>query len=797
MKRNTKINPEVKTFKIGVGDLLDMLFHPKDLGVAVTSSTRGQEGSMGHRLIRDRRPSEYQAEIAIDCAYDSEGYRLEVRGRIDGLLESPNENTVEIEEIKTTYADPASLYPGQYPAHEAQLKLYIYFMQIKKRYTQVTGKLTYVNLNNLSERSFHLDIPFEEGETFFRSLAEAYLGAIREREEWRVIRDASLERLDFPFPERRLGQDELMDTVNLALEQELDLFLEAATGIGKTVGVLYPVLKHLAHSDRFSQIFFLTAKTEGKQILRKTLQIAKEKGLRLRTVFIEAKERVCLYPGTDCKPEACPCAADYYTRVEEVIPELLKDELITPEAVLECAKRNQLCPFELSLDLSLRTDLIVGDYNYLFDPGVYLKRFFLSGRKDFLFLIDEAHNLVQRGRDMYSAVLEQKVLNEIRLGVQGYDAMLVRECDAVEEFFAAWQRELAEEGKPGLQLSRLPEMLEPVLERFSAVLERFLARFPAGGTFYRKAREFYFELGHFIRVIGYTKKDYAIYIKKDGEDLVLRLFCLNPGPLLRKRLDNGRSAIFFSATLSPYDYFRELLGGGPNALHLQLPSPFPQETRLYMHVSGVDTRYKAREASAFALAEIAYDMVTTRTGNYLMFFPSYAYLNAVRPLINERLNGDADLHIQVPSMKDEQKRQFLRRVTRVGSGRSNLGLAVLGGIFGEGVDMPGEQLVGVCVVGLGLPMVNEEQELIRAYFEERNGQGFLFAYYIPGLIRVVQSAGRVFRTPEDMGVVLLVDERFTDDRIQEMLPPDWFRSGRAFSRSDYREALETFWAEME
>lgn len=794
MKRNVQVNSSKKEVKIGVKDLLEMLYHPKDLGVMPVSLTRAQEGGMGHRLIRDRRPPHYQTEVPVEFTYDADNYQLVVRGRVDGMIDD-GEGGLEIEEIKTTYMDVDRLQPDQYPIHGAQLRLYIYFLQMQAEGRAVRGRLTYVNLNDLTERSFPVEVSSRDGEAFFRQLADAFLNALRERDRWRTVRNESLRKLTFPFPERRPGQDELMETVHLALEQELDLFLEAATGIGKTVGVLYPSLKRMAETDRFNQIFFLTAKTEGKQILRKTLQIAKENGLKLRTIFIEAKERVCLHPGADCKPAACPCAVDYYTRVKEVIPELLREELILPEKVLACARQNQLCPFELSLDLSLQTDLIVGDYNYLFDPGVYLKRFFLSGRKDYLFLIDEAHNLVQRGREMYSAILDQKILKEIARGVGDTAPAVVQACDGVQEFFETWRREMAAEEKAGLRLGRLPEMLEPALERLSAVLDRFLARFPAGGTFYRKVREFYFELGHFLRIIGYIGKDYTIYVKKNENDLVLRLFCINPGPMLRKRLDGGRSAVFFSATLSPQDYFRELLGGKPDALSLQLASPFPQETRLYMHIPGVDTRYKARENSAFALAEIAYDMVTTHTGNYFMFFPSYAYLNALRPLIVERLNGVADIHVQYPSMTEEQKRRFLQRVTSTGSGRSNLGLAVLGGIFGEGVDLPGEQLVGVCNVGLGLPMINEEQELIREYFEEKNGKGYLYAYYIPGLIRVIQSAGRVFRTPEDKGVVLLVDERFADERIQEMLPPDWFQAGRAFSQANYREALVDFWGD--
>jgi DNA excision repair protein ERCC-2 len=661
----------------------------------------------------------------------------------------------------------------------------------------VAGRLTYINLNDLAERTFALSITRAEGEAFFNGLADAYLANVRADDDWRRVRDASLASWAFPFAERRAGQDELMEMVEMAAAQGRDLFVEAATGIGKTVAVLYPALKGLCGGDNgYTQVFFLTAKTVGKEILQKTMALAREGGLRLRTVFIEAKERVCLHPGTECAPESCPCARDYYARAVAVVRELLDRDLTTPRMVREAARRAVLCPFELSLDIALHADLIVGDYNYVFDPGVYLRRFFLgTGRKDYLFLVDEAHNLVQRGRDMYSAALSQADLAWLAEATGGLDADLARACAAVDAFLAAWLDEMRLENRQGLLISRLPEMLPPAIERLAAVIERFLGR-SRTDPLRKRIRECYFDLAHFTRIAELANRDYAIYVKLDEGRAVLRLFCLNPGSLLRKRLDASRCAIFFSATLSPSLYFRDLLGGGLDALRVDLPSPFPRENRLYLHVPGIDTRYRAREESAMALARVAARMAAARVGNYLMFFPSYAYLRAVQPYIHELLRDKASVYSQTPSMREEEKREFLAKVTHTGSGRSNLGLAVLGGLFGEGIDLPGEKLIGVCIAGPGLPAVNEEQELIQRYFQERNEQGFLYAYLIPGLIRVIQSAGRVFRSAEDRGVVVLVDDRFLVEQYQELLPPDWYISERSFSREDYRRALKEFWGEV-
>lgn len=807
-----------KEIVIGVRELLEMIYNPKDLGAAFTTATRGQEGSEGHRLIISERPAGYQSEVPIEFQYSTADYLLTVRGRIDGLLVTDDQLLVE--EVKTTYIPVEKLQAGGYPVHEAQLKLYLYFVMAQNPETVVVGRLTYLNLDNLSERSFPIHLSPSEAAVFFRDLAETYLSHCRNCEDWRRIRNESLNRLWFPFRERRTGQDELMDMVTLALEQERDLFAEAATGIGKTIAVLYPALKQLGAGNRFSQIFFLTAKTAGKEILRKTVQTLQKQGLRLRTVFIEAKERVCFTPGAHCRPQNCPYAQDYYAKVDPIIPGLLEQELIPPELVLDAARKGRVCPFELSLDLALQADLIVCDYNYVFDPGVYLRRFFLNtGRRDFVFLIDEAHNLVTRGREMYSAGLSQKDLLRLRNELRAYEGKLAPVCDQVLSFFDNWRLELAESRRPGELLSHLPEMLEPALERLVAVLELILKERPAL-PLRDRVQEFYFNLTAFTRIVSLVNEDYAIYVKQetaaaaglngtegspkepgrddsdpDAATVLLRLFCINPGPLLRKRLDQGRAAVFFSATLSPFDYFQELLGGGPDALTIRLNSPFPQETRLYLHVPGIDTRFRARNQSTAKLARLITEFVTIHTGNYLVFFPSYSYLQAVAQLLKPILTGKAVLTSQFPGMTDSQKQEFLRRVTATGTGRSNVGLAVLGGLFGEGVDLPGEELVGVLIVGPGLPVVSEEQELIRMYFEERSNEGFLYAYLIPGLIRVIQSAGRVFRTPEDKGVVVLVDDRFQDPHYQELLPSDWFMAGRAFTNPDYLEALRSFWKE--
>jgi DNA excision repair protein ERCC-2 len=775
--------------KVSVRELLSLEFPPRDLGGADVAG-RLQEGVAGHQLIRARRDGDYRTEVSLKFDFQWEDYRLTVRGRVDGMVETAD--AIAVEEIKTTYAPLAALELTSYQAHEAQLRLYLYFLMTMNPEKRVFGRLTYLNLDNLEEKTFQVALGQMEGREFFERLAVAYLSVRREQDRWIETRDESLAKWKFPFREVRRGQDELMDSVNQALDGERDLFAEAATGIGKTVAILYPALKRLAGNERIRQVFFLTAKTVGKEIIKTTLTQAAEAGLRLRTVFIEAKERVCMTGTGRCEADYCPYACDYYRKIKPLLPQLLARELVTPEMVAGYAETYQVCPFELSLDLALYADLIVGDYNYLFDPGVNLRRFFVYGGRDYLFLIDEAHNLVARGREMYSANLAESDLERIARLLPGNERGAQTALHAVAAYFEAWREEMVEEQSQGIRLNQLPELLGPELQRLITLIEDYLGR-NRNAPKREELLQVFFKLSGFTRIVGLLTRDYAIYVKAEESRLSLNLFCLHPGPLLRRCLDHGRMGIFFSATLSPRRYFHELLGGKADALFVQLTSPFPRENRLYLHIPGVDTRYQARSRSALKLAQCIAGMVKAQSGNYLVFFPSYAYLQIVMPLIKPLVGGQVGVFAQTPGMSDAEKAFFLQHFNPGNAGGSRLGLAVLGGMFGEGVDLPGEALIGVMIVGPGLPGINEEQEFIRAYFDERDNQGFFYAYLVPGLIRVIQSAGRVFRRPEDKGVVILVDDRFADERYQELLPSDWFMPGREFSNLEYLEVLGNFW----
>jgi len=778
--------------EIGVLEFLEQTLKLGGLGAGGVSRGRVGAGVAAHNEVALRRPAGYRREVGIAHTFQWGDYRLIVRGRIDGMLEDGDDLLVE--EVKTTYLPLATIRPEQHPHHLAQLRLYHHFMCARHPATPVGAALTYVCVPTGVERTFPQAWSPEESRRFFEALALTLLRAEAEARSWRKLRDDSLQALRFPFPELREGQAELMAAVSTAINGHHDLLVEAATGIGKTLGALFPSILGLAEDCGYARLCYLTAKTSGAEVVRDALGLLRAQGLHLRALYLTAKERICPYPANsrpECDALECPCAVEFFPRAATLLPELLQEEEWTPEFVAEAAKRAELCPFELSLELSLHADLIVGDYNYVFDPNVYLRRFFWPGRPaDSLFIVDEAHNLVTRAREMYSATLEE---TEVKALLDLLPDPTLRACaEPLLVHFASWRDDLSFESAKAIRLPELPAELPPELDGFLNALGELLPMLPRGAT-RSSALERYFELLHCSRIAAGLSADDAVYVMKAGKSAArLRLFCPHPGQQLRRRFNHSTAAVFLSATLSPPEYFRELLGAREGADHLALPSPFPPEHRLYLHVPGVSTRYAKREETKPTVAKVVLDAARAHPGNYLAFFPSYAYLGAVWAEIMVEAPRDLFVHAQKPNMRRDEQVAFLQEVCAL-DGNAHLGLAVMGGLFGEAVDLPGERLVGVIIAGPALPAINPEQELIREYFDERDGEGYYHAYIVPGIIRVVQAAGRVFRTPDDRGVVVLLDDRFLEEPYRSLLPEDWGADEAEFSTEAYRKRLAEFW----
>ena len=783
--------------ELGVREFLDLTLKSGGLSADFMPRARAAAGIAAHGNVTANRPPAYQREVPCRISYDWKGYRLIVNGRIDGILAGDTHTSVE--EIKSTYQPLSSLDAHRHPFYLAQLRLYHHYICQSRPGVSVVPQLTFVHPITHVERTFTLEWSAQSSAEFFHGLAQAFLEKELAKRRWHRTRDASIRELNFPFASPRQGQVALIGTVEQALHAHIDALVEAATGIGKTMGVLYPAIQHLGRRNGCARLFYLTAKSAGAEAARNAISALRAQGLRIRVLYLQAKDRCCPFP-TDTRPECdehyCPYADDFYTRVASLLPELLAEEELTAELIASAAHAHQLCPFELALELALEADIVVCDYNYAFDPAVYLRRFFSPNMPNAqLFLVDEAHNLVPRSREMYSAWLDEAIICRL-MEEYGREREALHYClQQVLNLFAGWRMTAELESLNGVHLDALPPALPSLLDGALEIMGDMLVNLPRGPR-RQTLLDAYFALNRFARTAETMTQDYAVYVVADERLLRLRLLCLHPGPLLRQRLERSQSTIFFSATLSPSRYFRELLGAREGCLRLDLPCPFPREHRLYLHIPELSTRYVAREQTRPTVAQAIADVVRARRGNYLAFFPSYAYQGMVWAELQLLKPEGMRIFAQKPSMTLDQQGEFLLQVTTVEENRSHLGLAVMGGLFGEAVDMPGEQLIGAIIVGPGLPAVSMETELIREYFDvERHGEGFYYAFTVPGMIRVVQAAGRVFRAPQDRGVVVLMDDRFLQEPYRELLPPDWRADDPDFSQHHFRETLAVFWAE--
>lgn len=760
---------------VGVRDLLALKYGPRNLSRSFIHPAILQQGIQGHKSVAENRPPEYQREVPVESSWREGDWRLRVRGRIDGLLD--REDYILVEEIKTTAVDPQKLPPEHREFYLAQLTLYVYFVAQDNPDRQVTGRLCWLHLGPNKESFVDLSPrQLSAGEELFRELAKEFIRREKSRRKTINSRNRSLARIAFPYPDYRPGQEELMGAAAGALALGKDLLAEAATGIGKTAALLLPAITWLRSAPPQAKLFFLTAKTTGRDIVLDTLSQWRE--LELVTVCLEAKERWCSRPDGDC--DNCPLAVDFYRKAAKIMAKLLSSRLITPPLIQQWAEAEGICPFELGLEASTQADLVIADYNYVFDPMVQLQRFFGRRKIPAALLIDEAHNLVARGREMFSADLNKREILRLSRELKLAEPELAAELQRLNSVFGQWAKELKAQGAKRLLLDELPSAFISQLSNLGEGLALATVDEPDFVDFARR-------LARFNRVLTLLGSNHAIYLESEGGNTILHLFCINPGPLLQKQRGKA-TAVFFSATLSPAAYYRELLGCRENHLHLELPSPFPKENRLFVHIPGIRTTYTARTRYYKTIADNIAQIIELQPGNYIAYFPSYSFLAEVAAYFQAQLPAGYHFHSQRSGMSMESRRELLQAFAGT---EANVCLAVMGGLFGEGIDLPGEKLIGTIIVGPGLPTVSPRQELIRNYFEREGGEGFLYAYLVPGMLRVIQSAGRVFRSPEDRGVVVLMDDRFRQDGYRQLLPPHW--EGEGLFAAGWRKRIGEFW----
>ncbi|MCD4827820.1 MAG: DEAD/DEAH box helicase [Candidatus Cloacimonetes bacterium] len=770
---------------LAVRQLIEFVLRRGDL-VATTFSapSRAVAGTRGHQKVQKARPAHYEAEVAFawDCEADSLSFQL--RGRMDGVFRLPDGPIID--EIKTTTL-PVTAIADDNELHWAQAKVYAHVLAASEGHERVGVQLTYLSLDSSEAREYRRDYTAAELAEFFARLLADYASWAKRLANWRTRRDQAIKAAPFPFEEYRGGQRDLAVRAWKAFERGERLFALAPTGIGKTAAVLYPALKALAHGHA-EKAFYFTAKTTGRAMAEQTLAKMRTRGMACRALTITAKEKICLSPGSECNGDSCAYAAGYFDKLRGALEASLAHEAIDRAAVEELAREHQVCPFEFSLEMSLYADCIICDYNYAFDPRVYLRRFFLESNEPWLFLVDEAHNLVDRGREMFSAMLSKRRVLDVRRPLRQPLPAVYKSLGKVNTELLAWRKLCDEDGSGAVVQAELPEALCKALRGFTRSAEQWLAH-NRPASFRADLLEMYFESLHVLRIAEMYGDDYVTYAQRQGRDLVLKLFCQDPARLLDAAFERSAAAVVFSATLHPLSFYRELLGGRPDDPQFELGSPFPEEHFGLLVHGGVPTTWRRRGESYDEVARVIEAAVQAAAGNTFVYFPSYRYLESVAPLVQL---PQTTLLVQSRGMSEPERDTYLAAFESPGE-TPVVGMGVMGGVFAEGIDLAGDRLVCAVVVGVGLPQVCLERELLRKFYDERENRGFAYAYMLPGFNRVMQAAGRVIRTGSDCGAVALVDERFARRDYRNIFPPHWRHVRYERNTPGVKRALHRFW----
>ena len=782
---------EMPVIRISVRNLVEFILREGDIDNrtgGILDAEAMQMGGKIHRKIQRSMGAGYHAEVSMKKEIPCDGFCLKVEGRADGILEEAD--VVTIDEIKGVLCELDEI-KEPVGVHLAQAKCYAWMYAEQRDLSFIGVQMTYCQMDTEEIKRFCYTYDCKELKLWFDELIMKYEKWAKFQVEWRRKRNASAKGVQFPFSYRK-GQKELAASVYRTILRKKKLFIQAPTGVGKTLSAVFPAVKAVGE-ELGEKIFYLTAKTITRTVAEQAFQILKEQGLKMKVITLTAKEKICFCDETECNPEYCPYAKGHFDRVNDAVYELLTstDEM-SRAALEEQAKKHCACPFEMGLDVSTWADAVICDYNYVFDPNAHLKRFFSEGVSgEYIFLIDEAHNLVERGRQMYSAEIYKEDFLNVKKLVKTLDYKLAKRLDECNKLLLAMKKE-CEDYRVVSSASHIYLKLMNLMPRIETFLENCQDRNVADVV-----RDFYFSIRSFISIYEALDENYVIYsqMQKD-QRFMLKLFCVNPAANLQKYLDMGNSTIFFSATLLPIQYYKKLLSTDKDNYAVYAESTFDQSRRLILNGTDVSTRYKKRTEDMYKrYAEYIWRTVRAKQGNYMAFCPSYQFMEAVYDAFEkmrcEMGDGQTECILQSHYMNEEAREIFLETFEEVREG-SLVGFCVMGGIFSEGIDLAEEKLIGAFIIGTGLPQVCSERAILKDYFDKDGGQGFDYAYLYPGMNKVLQAAGRVIRTEEDRGVILLLDERFRERRCREIFPREWEDCG-ACVLEDVEEKVKAFW----
>ena len=784
------MDENLPVIRISVRNLVEFILREGDIDNRTGGGQDPENMQMGsriHRKIQRQMGSDYQAEVPLKTEIVCDGFTLKIEGRADGLIHTKEQ--VMVDEIKGVLRE---LDRVQEPAgiHLAQAKCYASMVAEQEGVDEIGVQMTYCQMETEEVKRFQYSYQSNELKVWFDEVIRQYEKWAKFQIEWRKARNASIKGIEFPFPYRK-GQRELAVSVYRTILRKKKLFIQAPTGVGKTISTVFPAVKAVGE-ELGEKIFYLTAKTITRTVAEQAFETLREQNLKFKVITLTAKEKICFCEETSCNPDDCPYAKGHFDRVNDAVYELLMQEDVMSREVLEAqARKHKVCPFEMALDVSTWVDGVICDYNYVFDPDARLRRFFAEGGAGgYLFLIDEAHNLVERGRQMYSAELCKEDFLAVKKLVKGEAPRFAKRLEACNKILLAMKKE-CENYKVLDNISHFGIQLMNVLSETDRYLEECVDK-----EVRETVLDFYFQVRSFLNIYDGLDENYVIYTEyQENGRFVLKLFCVNPAANLQKCLDKGNSAVFFSATLLPIQYYKRLLSTEKDNYAVYIDSSFDTKKRLLMNGVDVSTRYAMRSREMYQrYATYIFRVVKAKMGNYLIFFPSYRFMEDVYQEFTQLLASDEEemeLVIQQKHMDEEERENFLRAF-EMGREKSLIGFGVLGGIFSEGIDLTNEKLIGTLIIGTGLPQVCNEREILKSYFDQKGLYGFDYAYRYPGMNKVLQAAGRVIRTEDDRGVILLLDERFQREKGKEIFPKEWADCERC--RLDIvEEKIRLFW----
>jgi DNA excision repair protein ERCC-2 len=777
----------MKNISASVKDVVELIYGSGNISSAKNLLTRAHEGLEIHGFWQSQYPKEDVKEVVCETTYLKDDITIKLQGRIDGVLLRDKETIIE--EIKSTHISLDTLEEDTTPSHLAQAKIYAYIYAKNNSLKSIKVVLTYILVGELKVKQFYKSFTFKQLENFFNKTLDKYLDWLKTIDQHEEARQKSILGLDFPFEEYRLNQREMMAYIYRNILNKGRLYLEAPTGIGKTIAALFAGLKAINMPRQ--KLFYTTAKNDGKKVVIDTINLLESNGLIAKSIEITAKDSMCFLEKRDCDPENCKYAKGYYSRIFKTIEDVYSHEsLLTKEKIKVYAKKHTVCPFELSLDLSNYADIIICDYNYVFDPMAHLIRYFEDDFYNPILLCDEAHNLVDRSRKMYSAVLSDKLFKDALEIARYLKPDPSYEIYQILEVFSAAKISLLEvdfvqkqEVNPTLLLflRKLAVKLDKIFSDDKVKFER------------QELQDFYFEVSRFLKINDFYNEDFVYLLESQDDEIKISINCLNASQFLNDTIDNYcEAATFFSATLTPIFYYKSLITANLGE-DIALVSDFKQENLMLVAIDNISTRYKDRDYSLEKIIQTTKALVSGKKGNYILFFPSYAYLKKLEPLLLEEIEN-VNFVSQKRNMFSFEREDMINLFSEE-SDVSQVFLFVMGGIFGESIDLIGDLLSGVLVVGVGLPAIAPFNNILKSHYDMSFSNGFDYAYTYPGLNKVIQAVGRVIRTKTDRGVAILLDDRFTARKYLRLYPKFWSHLTVINDPEELTKMIKAFWCD--